>query len=112
MTDLGFPPKPYTQNANECVYSILKGEPPAVVSRKMSLKEVAQEIRAMKVAQERQVELSLIGRGEWKLLSSNKNLLSEEISNHSLILPKRPSSFSEKFNLMQVNGHSANALSK
>ena len=65
MAGLGFPPSPYTQNANECINSVIKR---GKETKKLSLKSVIQLLRSVVRDQENQVVLSLIGNGEWKLL--------------------------------------------
>ena len=61
MVGLGFPPKPYTQNANECINSIVKR---GRETRSLSLKSIVQWLRSMVKDQEEQVKLSFIGSGE------------------------------------------------
>ena len=61
MAGLGFPPKPYTQNGNECINSIIKR---GKDTRKLTLKEVVQLLRCVTRSQEEQISLSLMGRGE------------------------------------------------
>ena len=64
MAGLGLPPKPYTQNANECINSVVKR---SKETRSLTLKSIVQLLRSVAKHQEEQVKLSLIGRGEWTL---------------------------------------------
>ena len=61
---LGYPPKPYTQNANECINCWLK---PGNVSKCKTFTDVVKRVNDFAQAQEKQVALSLSGQGEWKL---------------------------------------------
>ena len=58
---LGYPPDGYTQNANECINSVLKR---AAKGKKLSLKETALTIESSVREQENQVKLAMIGIGE------------------------------------------------
>lgn len=71
LVGLGFPPKLYTQNANECNNSVLKK---GKETNNMTLKEVVQSIRSVARSQEEQASLSLIGSEEWKLLPHYQSL--------------------------------------
>ena len=64
MAELGLPLKPYTQNANECINSVVKR---SKETRSLTLKSIVQLLRSVAKHQEEQVKLSLIGRGEWTL---------------------------------------------
>ena len=64
MVGLGYPPKPYTQNANECINSVIKQRG----SQKCkSIIDAVNRIRDIFMKQEAQVNLSLVGQGEWTL---------------------------------------------
>ena len=62
MACLGYPPKPYTQNANECINSFIK---PRGSQKCKSIIDVVNRIRNIVMKQEAQVNLSLVGQGEW-----------------------------------------------
>ena len=64
MVGLGFPPKPYTQNANNCINSVVKR---SKETRSLSLKSIVQLLRSVVKDQEEQVKLSFIGSGEWTI---------------------------------------------
>ena len=64
MAGLGYPPKPYTQNANECINSVIKPRGSQICK---SVIDVVNRIRDIAVKQEAQVNLSLVGQGEWTL---------------------------------------------
>lgn len=61
VVGLGFPPKPYLQNANECMDSVLT---PSGSTRRKDLSEVAERIRTIAKEQENQVILSLLDQGK------------------------------------------------
>ena len=67
MVGLGSPPKPYLQNASECMDSALKS---AGQTKCKSVSEVAEKLRAAVKKQENLVILSLLNRGEWTLLET------------------------------------------
>ena len=69
MVGLGLPPKPYLQNANECMNSALK---PTGSIKCKSISEVAEKLRSAVKKQENQVILSLLNQGEWTLLEAYK----------------------------------------
>ena len=64
MTGLGYPPKPYTQNANEYVNSVMK---PRGYQKCKSIIDVVNRTHDIIMKQEAQVNLSLVGQGEWTL---------------------------------------------
>eukprot|EP00112_Aurelia_sp_Birch-Aquarium-sp1_P010637 Seg2265.2 transcript_id=Seg2265.2/GoldUCD/mRNA.D3Y31 product="hypothetical protein" protein_id=Seg2265.2/GoldUCD/D3Y31 len=61
---LGYPPKVYTQNANECMNSVIKRQ---CIGRKLSLREAAQVIEGCVRQQETFARLAVIGLGKWKV---------------------------------------------
>ena len=61
MAGLGFPPSPYTQNANECINSVIKR---GKETKRLTLKSVVQLLRSVVRDQENQTVLSMIGNGE------------------------------------------------
>ncbi len=61
---LGYPPKVYTQNANERVNSVIKRQ---CSGRKLSLREAAQLIEGCVRQQETFARLAVIGLGKWKV---------------------------------------------
>ena len=64
VAGLGYPPDVYTQNANECINSVLKR---AAKGKKLSLREAALTIDSSVREQENQVKLAMIGIGELKV---------------------------------------------
>ena len=66
---LGFPPDVYTQNANECMNSVIKRD---TKGKKLSPKEAASAIEACVNEQESQVKLALIGVGELRLAEGHE----------------------------------------
>ena len=65
MAGLGYPPKPYTQNANECINSVIKLRE----SQKCkSIIDVVNRIRSTAMKQKAQVNLSLVVQGDGHLM--------------------------------------------
>ena len=77
IVGLGFPPKSYTQNGNECINSIIKQ---GRDTKKRNLKEMVQLLRSLTRDQEEQVKLSLMGRGEWSLGKKYKSLFQNDLN--------------------------------
>ena len=70
LAGLGYPPKPYTQNANECVNAVLKRG-----QRKCkSITDVIKILQDYVKEQDTQIQLSLMRQGEWQLLTRNWNI--------------------------------------
>ena len=65
MIGLGL--RPYLQNANECMNSVLK---PIGSTKRKSVSEVAEKLRTAMKKQENQVILFLLNQGEWTLLET------------------------------------------
>ena len=61
MVGLSFPPKAYSQNANEFINSVVETDRE---TRSLSLKSIVQLLRSVVKDQERQVKLLFIGCGE------------------------------------------------
>ena len=64
MAGLGYLPKPYTQNANQCINSVIK---PRESQKCKSIIDVVNRVRDIVMKQEAQVNLSVVGQGEWTL---------------------------------------------
>ena len=65
MAGLGYPPKPYTQNANECINSVIK---PRESQKCKSIIDVVNRIRNTAMKQKAQVNLSLVVQGDGHLM--------------------------------------------
>ena len=64
LLGLGYPPKPYTQNANECVHGVLKRG-----HRKCkSITEVIKILQDYEKGQDTRIQLSLMGHGKQQIL--------------------------------------------
>ena len=86
LVGLGYPPKPYTQNANECVNGVLKRG-----QRKCkSITDVIKILQDYVKEQDTQIQLSLMGQGEWQLLIGDWNI--SEIEFYSKHTHKGPHS--------------------
>ena len=100
MVGLGFPPKLYTQNANECTNSLLKrgrGE------RTWTLKSIMQLLRSVVKDQEEQVKLSFIGSGEWTL-RKEYNQLQGRVKQFYQMTQRQRNQLIETFNSIPVKG--------
>ena len=100
MAGLGFPPKPYTQNANECINSVIKR---GQQTKSLSLKSVVQLLHSVVNDQENQVKLSLLGNGEWRLLPDYKEFQDKANRFYQMSKDQRQQ-FVEKFNTLPVIG--------
>ena len=63
VSGLGFRPKPYTQNANESENNMIKGN----LKKLNRISDVVKEMRKLREEKDIQIELSIIGQGEWKV---------------------------------------------
>lgn len=82
LAGLGYPPKPYNQNANECMNSTIKGDLRKDTQGKLKMSEKDFVISLEKIVkrQETEVKLALIGKGEYRLKDEYKHLeLSEDL---------------------------------
>ena len=77
MVALGFSPRPYTENGNECINSIIKR---VQYTRKMNLKEIVQLLRSLTRHQEEQLKLSLMGPSEWSLDKKYKKRFQNDLN--------------------------------
>lgn len=59
-----FPPKPYDQNANECINSMVN---PDLKTKKTDPFDFVNKMEKIVKRQENEVKLALIGRGEYSL---------------------------------------------
>ena len=75
LSELGFPPRPYNQNSNECMNSVLKGDlKKDGYHSKMNEKEVVLALEKIAKRQEAEVKLSLIVKGEYRLKKEYQHL--------------------------------------
>ena len=81
MVGLGYPPKPYTQNANECINSVIK---PRGSQKCKSIIDVVNRIRDIIMKQKAQVDLSLVGQEEWTLDETLTDFAIQMFSNESI----------------------------
>lgn len=78
---LGFPPKPYTQNGNECINSVIKAD---IFSKNKGKEKKLDPYDFVKLAekcvgrQENEIKLALIGKGEYKLKAEYRHLQTDE----------------------------------
>ena len=70
LVGLGYPPKPYTQNAKECV----NGVPERGQQKCKSITDVIKILQDCVKEQDTQIQLSLMGQGEWQLLTGDWNI--------------------------------------
>ena len=68
MCGLGFPPKVYTQNANECLNRLIKAEQNSAFSKKeAALSSYVERIRTEIDRQQNEQFLAVIGKGPYRL---------------------------------------------
>ena len=91
LIGLGYPPKPYTQNANECVNGVLK----RVQRKYKSITDVIKILQDYVKEQDMQFQLSLMGQGAWQLLQGDWNI--SEIEFYSKT-PTQRAAFLKGFN--------------
>ena len=78
---LGFPPKTYTQNGNECINAVLKAD---ILSENKGVKKKLNPYDFVKIAeqsvrrQENEIKLALIGKGKYQLKPAYQHLMVEE----------------------------------
>ena len=75
IAGLGYPPKPYRQNANESMNNVLKA---ANDRKKHSLHQVIQNIHAVVRQQEQEVCMALCGKGEYEITPEYQQFKVEE----------------------------------
>ena len=91
LVGLGYPSKPYTQNANECVNAVLnRGQ-----RKCKSITDVIKILQDYVKEQDTQIQLSLMGQGEWQLLQGDWNI--SEIEFYSKT-PTQRAAFLKGFN--------------
>ena len=100
MVGLDFPPKPYTQNANECINSVVKR---GKETSSLTLKSIVQLLRSVVKDQEQQVKFSFIGSGEWKL-RKEYNQFQEKVEQFYQTTQRQKNQFIEEFNSLPVKG--------
>ena len=101
MVGLGFPHRPYTQNGNECINSIIKQ---GRDTKKNILKEIVQLLRSLTKDQEEQVKLLLMASGEWSLDKKYKSLIQNELNRFYKMSTSQRLQFLKKFNNSAVMG--------
>ena len=72
---LGYAPSPYTQNANECIHSVIKAD----IRNKKGMNNIGPFERVtilekVVMRQETELKLALIGKGAWHLKEEYKHL--------------------------------------
>ena len=76
IAGLGFPPKPYLQNANECINSLIKRQTQKHTTIAALIREIENHVKN----QEKQIELSLLGQGEWEIAPEYQEFTIQEDS--------------------------------
>lgn len=74
---LGDPPSEYTQNANECVNSLLKS---CMEKKTLSVKETVRLVHQEVINQNERLNMAIIGKGNWRIRETyaDKLQVSEE----------------------------------
>ncbi|KAK3085112.1 hypothetical protein FSP39_024577 [Pinctada imbricata] len=78
MCGFGFPPKPYTQNANGCMNSVIKNSLKSDNQSKVDPFEFAKKLEKIVQQQEREVKMAFVGLGEYKVKEEYRHLLIPE----------------------------------
>ena len=80
MCGLGHPPKPYTQNASECMNAVLKSDIVQDQGRrkKIPAHEFCKSFQKTVERQQAEVQKSLYGRGQFRLKTEYEHLAMEE----------------------------------
>ena len=73
---LGFPPRVYTQNANECINNVVKSD--LNIKKKQRVPEFIHSIKRTVLRQETEVKLALINEGNFKLKEEYSHLQVKE----------------------------------
>ena len=74
LCGFGFPPKPYTQNANECMNPVIKNSLKSDSHSKVDPFEFAKKLELIVKQQEREVNMAMVGLGEYKLKEEYQHL--------------------------------------
>ena len=106
VSGLEFPPKPYTQNANESANNMIKRN----LKKLNRISDVEKEMRKRIQEQDIQIELSLIGQGEWKVSPGYKEFKITEDKFYQMTTEKRLK-FKERFNTVEIRRPILNSLS-
>ena len=93
IAGLDFPPKPYLQNANECINSVIKRQ----TQKHTTIAAVIREKENHVKNQEKQIELSLLGQEEWEIAPEYQESTIQENSFYQMT-PKQRQNFLKKFN--------------
>eukprot|EP00794_Sanderia_malayensis_P020728 gene20728-biopygen17111 len=98
IAGLGYPPKAYTQNANESMNNVLKA---ANDRKKQTLSQVVQNIHTVVRQQEQEVSLALAGKGQYEIAPEYEQFKVDE-RRFYLMNPAQRKKLLEKFNKAQV----------
>ena len=93
MAGLGFPPRMYNQNANECANSVIKRD---LDVRKISIKEATLHLQQLIQRQYEEVKLAMIGRGEWEVRNEYKDMFVPEVKYYRMT-PLQKNKAEERF---------------
>ena len=100
VVGLDFPRKPSTQNANECVNSVVKR---GRKKRSWTLRSIVQLLRSLVTDREEQVKLSFIGSGE-RALRKEHTQFQERVEQFYQMTQRQRNQLIEKFNSLPVQG--------
>lgn len=97
MCGLGYPPRIYTQNANECMTRLIKHKKPTHYGENaLTLMEYVERIKSEVRRQQDEQFLAVIGRGEYKLKKEFKFLQVNEAEYYRMT-PKQKDELKMKF---------------
>jgi len=108
MCGLGYPPKVYTQNANECMNRLIKETKPSKYGNKsLTLFEYVESIESEVQRQQEEQFFAVIGRGEYHLTKEFEFLQVTE-SEYYRMTPKQKAELRSKFfktSMSEKNGN-------
>ncbi|CAB4029271.1 Hypothetical predicted protein [Paramuricea clavata] len=111
MCGLGYPPRVYTQNANECMNRVIKQTKPTQYGKKsLTFLEYVEKIESEVKRQQEEQFLAVIGRGEYRLRKEFEFLHVDE-ANFYRMTPKQKIDMKKKFFTISVSEKNGNVSS-
>lgn len=108
MCGLGYPPRVYTQNANECMNRLIKQTKPTQYGKKSrTLMEYVENIESEVKRQQEEQFLAVIGRGEYRLKQEYKFLRVDE-ADYYRMTTKQKAELKNKFFKITVSEKNGN----
>ena len=85
LCGLGFPPKPYTQNATESAHSVVK----AGLTEKKTVPEFIKHLENMVLMQRNMIKLAFLNQGDFRFKEEYKHLSVEENKYYRMSLSQK-----------------------